>query len=1105
MLVICLSAAFLLTGASAGMACKHWAKVVSAEGEVTARRVGETLWKPAELNVDYCPGDMAQTGVQSRAGLYLFNEVTLRMDQNSTITFPEGKENTVLIKLMEGAAHFFSRKPRGLRVDTPFYTGTVEGTEFVVRVDGEGGSITVLEGQVLMANELGSLVLQSGQAGEARKGQAPVMMTVVRPRDAVHWTLYYPPLVDYKTTDFTGSEAWQGAAREAMRLYWQGDLSGALAALDTVDDAAVNDPRFFACRVGLLIGVGRVDDAEADIALLAKMDPSEALAFRSVIAVVQNRKDEALELAVQASNQKPDSTAPWVALSYARQAHFDLKAAMESLERAVSLNPADALVWARLSEIYLSLGDLNESEDAARKAVEINPNLGRSHTVLGFALLTRIKIHEAAMTFAKAISLNSADPLPRLGLGLAKIRRGDLAGGRAEIEIAVSLDPGNSLIRSYLGKAFYEEKRDHLAARQFNAARELDPKDPTPWFYDAIRKQSVNQPAGALEDIQASIDLNDNRAVYRSQLMLDQDLASRSAGLARIYNELGFKQLALSEGFNSLSVDPVNYSAHRFLADSYHSLPRHEIARVSELLQAQLLQPININPIQPQLAEGGLSILEGAGPSDPGFNEYTPLFVRNQLSFQANGVAGGKDTLGDDMVVSGIYDALSFSLGQFHYETDGFRENNDQEHNIYNAFAQAALTPDTSIQAECRYKSQKTGDLSLLFDPDAYIRGYRVNEQSRSFRAGLHHRFAPGSEVIASVNYLDSDKDYPNTLFKEMSTYEDEGIMTEGQYLFRASMFTFITGLGYFDKDTTNQYSNQEYNVSMTTDMNTKHTNLYLYSLINFPHNVVWTLGASGDFFEDYNDETDQFNPKFGVTWNPLPGTTIRAAAFRTLKRSLISDQTLEPTSVAGFNQFFDDGNGADAWRYGTGIDQKFTSTLYAGAEYSKRELEETGMGPPDFVWKDYESDEYLGRAYVYWIPHPWVSVAPEYQFEQFENPAAFAKRGFSNLDTHRFSLGVNFFHPCGLTLRVKPTYVDQSGDFVVPGPPPDFFAEAADNDEFWVVDASIGYQLPARTGRISLEFKNLFDESFKFQDTDPDSPDIYPEQMVLARFTFIF
>ena len=154
-------------------------------------------------------------------------------------------------------------------------------------------------------------------------------------------------------------------------------------------------------------------------------------------------------------------------------------------------------------------------------------------TVLGFAYLAQIEIESAKQAFGKAIAYDSAAPMARLGLGLAKIRDGQLAEGRGEIEIAACLDPGNALIRSYLGKAYYEEKRDDPASLQLAAAKQLDPADPTPWFYDAIRKQSINHPVEALHDLQQSIALNDNRAVYRSRLLLDEDLASRSAGVGK--------------------------------------------------------------------------------------------------------------------------------------------------------------------------------------------------------------------------------------------------------------------------------------------------------------------------------------------------------------------------------------------------------------------------------------------------------------------------------------------------------------------------------------------------------------------------------------------
>jgi Flp pilus assembly protein TadD len=97
-----------------------------------------------------------------------------------------------------------------------------------------------------------------------------------------------------------------------------------------------------------------------------------------------------------------------------------------------------------------------------------------------------------------------------LGLGLAKIRESGLHEGSREIEIAASLDPNNALVRSYLGKAYFEEKRAGLDEREYQTAKQLDPNDPTPWFYDAIAKQTTNRPVEALRDLQTAIALNDN-------------------------------------------------------------------------------------------------------------------------------------------------------------------------------------------------------------------------------------------------------------------------------------------------------------------------------------------------------------------------------------------------------------------------------------------------------------------------------------------------------------------------------------------------------------------------------------------------------------------
>ena len=165
-------------------------------------------------------------------------------------------------------------------------------------------------------------------------------------------------------------------------------------------------------------------------------------------------------------------------------------------------------------------------------------------------------------------------------------------------------------------------------------------------------------------------------------------------------------------------MDPANASAHRFLSDAYSERTRHEIARVSELLQSQLLQPLNTNPIQPRLPYTDLNIITGIGPAEATFNEFTSLFTRDELRFTGSGVVGNNHTLGDEAVLSGQAGRLAFSAGQFHYQTDGFRENNDLEHNIYNIFAQAALTDKVDAQVELRRRRTEQGDLGTQFRPE---------------------------------------------------------------------------------------------------------------------------------------------------------------------------------------------------------------------------------------------------------------------------------------------------------------------------------------------------------------------------------------------------
>ncbi len=1107
---------------SAGAAerCDIWiGKVVSVQGDVHFKKKGEGRWNPVRRDEILCPGDMIRVERRARAAVLLPNEAILRLDQDTMVTFVGlEKEKASLLDLIKGALHFFSRRPRALKIATPFVNGTVEGTECFVRVENDRTLLTVFSGTVRAENETGSLSVVSGQSAVAEAEKMPRPCIVVRPRDAVTWALYYPPVISYRPVDFSVEDeaGWQAMFRRSIEFYWKGDLSHAFESLDEVPEG-VTDPRYFFYRAGLFLTVGRVQEANADIERALKLAPfhRDAFALQTVMAVVQNRRAKARELAKKAVDLGPGSATARIALSYAHQAHADIEPALESIREAVRLDPENALAWSRLAELWLSVGQLDKALEAAEEGARLNPDVARIQTVLGFACLIQIKIEDAKNAFSRAIQLDEGAPLPRLGLGLAEIREGELIEGRREIEIAAVLDPNNALIRSYLGKAYFEEKRDDLAMKAYAVAKDLDPLDPTPYFYDAIRKQSVNRPVEALHDLEKSIALNRNRAVYRSSLLLDEDLAARSAGLARIYRDLGFEQRALVEGWKSVNRDPANYSAHRFLADTYSSLPRHEIARVNELLQSQLLQPLNVTPVQPQQAESNLFILEGSGPADPAFNEFNPLFLRNRFAFLANGMAGGNDTFGEELVHSGVQGKLSYSLGQMHYETEGFRENNDLTQNLHNVFVQGRLSHKTSVQTEFRYTDSRKGDLELTHT-GAFSPTIRQEEEARMVRFGLHHAFRPGSDLVLSFISQDGElhTDVPDVV--NLATNRKNTI-GEVSYLLNAHPFRFNFGLGHRHMDDLTVETIKMlpfFILQEKEESRVAFSNAYLYSQMKPLENLSLTIGASADFLEGSNDVEDhnQINPKFGVMWSPRPDTILRAAAFRTLQRPFFSrqniDPSLEPTQVAGFNQFFFGARGNHAWRYGIGADRTFSEDVYAGAEISYQDGGKrfVSLGQPGRVIVERDWEEYLGRAYLCWTPKPWMAVSAEYLFERFERDitGGFTDvTDFEELETHRFPLGIKFFHPRGFIAGIKATYVNQEGKFVVFSGPT--YSLVSGEDAFWVVDASIGYRLPKRFGLLTLEARNLFDQEFKFQDTDPGNPRILPDRQILMRATFSF
>ena len=383
-------------------------------------------------------------------------------------------ERTSLVDMIGGAALFFSRVTRNLEVRTATVNAGVEGTEFFIRADEGKTDLTVFEGKVLASNAEGGLPVTTGQSAVAEAGKAPVYRVVVRPRDAVHWALYYPPVLDARPPDLK-------------------------------EDS--NDPRFYTARASQSLTVGRVDEAIADIERAQKLDPrnSDALALQAMIAVTQNEKGKALELAPESGGVGPEirdgADRP---LLRAAGPSSTSRVRWASLEEAVKLDPGNALAWAQAGRVAArrSATWTKSLGFAQRRRRRCDPDLSRTQT------RARVRPPDPVSRQWQARGgVRTSDHARRCGSSPAArawaSRRSAKATWRREAgrsRSAVSARPRQfACIRSYLGKAYFEAEARQAGRRaKYDIAKKTwTRRTPRRILYDAIAKQTTNRPVEA--------------------------------------------------------------------------------------------------------------------------------------------------------------------------------------------------------------------------------------------------------------------------------------------------------------------------------------------------------------------------------------------------------------------------------------------------------------------------------------------------------------------------------------------------------------------------------------------------------------------------------
>lgn len=1121
----------LLIGVSANtsFACENWvAKVVSTNGLVEIKEGSQS--KSAEIDSVVCPGQVISVAANSRAALYLSNNSFVRLDQNTVLAFPKApSDHGFWVQLQQGVSHFISRITQRFIVDAPYVNAAVDGTEFLVSAQGKESSVSVIEGQVTASNEGGQQVLTMGQKAVATGKASGFRLTPIQTEDVIDWAIYYSPLPVLQELQASDSApVYQELIEQAQQQ--RPDL-----ALQALQKQTITESLRVA-DAALLMSVGQ---AEKALAQIESSTSTQALALKSVIFSSRNQSEKALDYAQKAVQQDSQSSAALLALSYAHQAALNLPEALQAAHRATLLEENNAIAWARVSEMELAMGNIRQADKAIAHAQQKQPDSAYVITQAGFIKLFNIRIDSAKALFKQAIALDSENPQAHLGLGLALLRQGELKQGREQLEYATSLDPARSVVRSYLGRAYFEEKRDEEAGTQWALAKQLDPNDPTPYFYEGVRKLYANDPIGAIEELETSRKLNDERALYRSETLLQSDAASRSATLARAYDDVGYDQGVLLSGWDALKNDPTSSEGHRLLADYYRGNSRYETARASELLQSQLWQPLSAYPLQPQLSETGISVVEGSGPQNPGFNEYHSLFTQDGVYGSVTGYGGSDGTWGDDLVGSFLAGPVAVSLGQYHFETDGWRDNSDQEQDIYNGFVQWQINANTSIQIERRkfeWFHEDIGQGLRLF-----LAGITERELLREVsRIGLTHKVSEELDMIVNIADQELSEDFEiDGLNRTVDAgYDDK--TGDVQFIYRGDFYNIVMGGAYTDQDQVE--FGTEYiegpdpglpgftNVFDASDLFTrsaKESSAYIYFDGQNRRAITWGVAAAYIDVEqengfDRNQRFDIIDPfgnvffafplepissegkerfkevlvKTGLSFDFEEDYVFRLAVFETLARSFIGGMTLEPTQFMGFNQVFDDSVldavGSFARNYAVGLDFQSPKFKYS-ISGQFREIDAPLYFVSEGAFREFNFDQIITDANLMLFPVPDLALSAKFIYEkyiqrEFSDGAAFF--GKQKLDQITIPLSVRLFSGSGISVFADQIYYNQ---------------RFHDNDSFeymkssWVTSVGLNYYFSSVGGFFEIGVLNLLDEDEEFSSVNGNSLEFYP-----ARFSYV-
>jgi tetratricopeptide (TPR) repeat protein len=891
----------------------------------------------------------------------------------------------------------------------------------------------------------------------------------------------------------------------ALARYDFGEVSGAYALLKSARQKLRPTPVLLTLTGYLALAAGAAGEAVDLLTAASRQAPGYGLprALLAQIYLVQNRKDAARAEAAQALAQAPGSPMALLTMGLVKMSYFDLPAATRYLEKAIAADPRFIDAYVYLAKIQLGSEYLARAQRTIDAALRLAPRDADVLSLAGFVRLGCRDFIGAKKLWDAAIKTNPALGEPHLGLGIYQFEKRNFDQGVAEMLTATLLEPRVALYQTELGKALYQVRNFDRALEVYDYAKTLDPKDPTPYLYKGIALTDLNRPGEAIQEINKSIELNDNVALFRTRLALDRDLAVRNTNLARPYQQLGLPEWAFSKAVDAVKSDPYNSGAHLFVLSSYLSSGASFLspgqlfaARESENALYRVLSPANQNTFSNLFV----------GPQNLGLTlDYTPMF---EMPYVRAAVLGG---VGAWEGSHGIYEAEGLAYGGWpgaaffvnaaYVDDRGFGpQNNYLRDRRGGVNAKWSPTVNDTFTGTYEYVDQRFGNAN--FADLGYLGS--SNTRSNLYELAYLHRFNPQFAFLAYYFYN-------NNPFRTVDRFLADGKLAvtddfeyhnvQLQQLFILGNHTFIGGFDYFTNRIDNRIKFGPAGLNLDFRPPYWSYSLYLLDYWKITPNLTAELGLFKDFSKNarlYSSGTlytSLWSPRFGLNYRFQAGGTqhtLRLAGFRALSTHYLTQPLLLSSEVASFPWVLDASGGSELREAGAAWeaqwDAKTFSTLRLDAlRMATPELPQLGTARSWSVWKRYQAAFIVNRILL-----PSLGLSLGVAGKRVVPDLSLAPGGLQDYSEIDYTLGLSYLHRDGWLAGVRTILVQQ-------------FLKNRDDNLFGLVNLRVGRELPRKRGLVTFEVDNLFNRRFTYVLEPLRSPDFFPSRMYIFRLGLYF